>query len=132
MKNILIVDDEIRIRSLYYKVLVKNGFNVEVADDIYKACRRLKNKNVDLVLWNVEVPRKTGNKLLEYLPRLDQSFRLIVISVYSVEEQREAVPDADDYFDKAKGTGTLISKIKSVLRKRRLPNSCMLLEKGLT
>ncbi|OGF44752.1 MAG: hypothetical protein A2536_09400 [Candidatus Firestonebacteria bacterium RIFOXYD2_FULL_39_29] len=132
MKSILIVDDEIGIRNLYCKILVENGFNVEVSDDIYEACKKLKNSNVDLILWNIEIPREVRSNLLDCLPEFERRFRLIVISVYSIEEQRLAVPNADDYFDKANGTGTLISKIKSVLRKKRLSNSGMLMKKRLT
>jgi CheY-like chemotaxis protein len=45
-----------------------------------------------------------------------KSIKVIVTSVYPVEEQRKIMKDAADYYDKAQGVDILLEKIKKVER----------------
>jgi len=40
---------------------------------------------------------------------------LIISSVYSIDEQKHFVPNANDYFDEVQGVDVLIEKVKKVL-----------------
>ncbi len=61
------------------------------------------------------MPEVDGIKMREVINEYDPHFKIIVSSVYPVDEQKQAIPNADDYFDKAHGVDVLISKVRRVL-----------------
>ena len=116
MKKILIIDDEEKIRTAYRTVLTKEGFEILEARDAAQGISEMfKNEDIDLVLLDIKMPEMSGSRVKSIIEDYDLSFKIIVSSVYSIDEQKHFIPDADDYFDKVQGVDVLISKVKSVL-----------------
>jgi DNA-binding response OmpR family regulator len=67
MKKILLVEDDPFLIDIYQKKLKDSGFKVEVAKDGEKALEILKEKNFDLMLLDIVLPRIDGWKILEGL-----------------------------------------------------------------
>jgi DNA-binding response OmpR family regulator len=67
MKKILLVEDDPFLIDIYQKKLKDSGFKVEVAKDGEKALEILKEKNFDLMLLDIVLPRIDGWKILEEL-----------------------------------------------------------------
>jgi DNA-binding response OmpR family regulator len=65
MKKILLVEDDPFLIDIYQKKLKDSGFKVEVAKDGEKALEILKEKNFDLMLLDIVLPRIDGWKILE-------------------------------------------------------------------
>jgi DNA-binding response OmpR family regulator len=65
MKKILLVEDDPFLIDIYQKKLKDSGFKVEVANDGEKALEVLKEKNFDLMLLDIVLPKIDGWKILE-------------------------------------------------------------------
>jgi len=65
MKKILLVEDDPFLIDIYQKKLKDSGFKVEVAKDGEKALEILKEKNFDLMLLDIVLPKIDGWKILE-------------------------------------------------------------------
>lgn len=117
MKKILIIDDEEKIRTAYRTVLTKEGFEILEARDAAQGISEMfRNEDIDLVLLDIKMAEMNGSRVMGIIEDYDLPFKVIVSSVYSVDEQKHFVPNANDYFDKVQGVDVLISKVKSVLR----------------
>jgi DNA-binding response OmpR family regulator len=67
MKKILLVEDDPFLIDIYQKKLKDSGFKVEVAKDGERALEILKEKNFDLMLLDIVLPKIDGWKILEEL-----------------------------------------------------------------
>lgn len=115
MKRILIIDDEPKIRRLYSSLLSGEGFSVFEARNADEATGVLIAMQVDLVLLDIKMPETDGCEMRKTIKEYDEKLKVIVASVYPLDEQRQRIPAADDYFDKAQGTEVLLSKVKRAL-----------------
>lgn len=114
MKNILIVDDEKSIRDIYRKTLMascRSLFNVLEAGNAWDAAQLLITEKIDLVLLDIRMQGRGGEKLYEVIRKYDMNIKIIVISVYPVSQQKKTMPDAYDYHDKSEGFLNLLEKI---------------------
>jgi two-component system cell cycle sensor histidine kinase/response regulator CckA len=80
---ILVVDDEIAIRDVTRKILVKHGYQVLTAADGAEAVAIFIGQdsgNVDLVLTDIMMPRMEGIALIKTLKRIDPTVKIIASS----------------------------------------------------
>jgi DNA-binding response OmpR family regulator len=70
MKKILLVEDDPFLIDIYQKKLKDSGFRVEVAKDGEKALEILKEKNFDLMLLDIVLPKIDGWKILEEIKEM--------------------------------------------------------------
>ena len=120
MKKILIIDDEVRVRQMYAMLLKEEGFDVRKASDVPKATELLLRENFDLVLLDIRMPGDGGKKMYEVIREYDPNLKVIVSSVYPVEEQIQSILGASAYHDKAQGIDDLMAKVKEVLEDKRV------------
>lgn len=120
MKKILIIDDEVRVRQMYAMLLKEEGFDVRKASDVPKATELLLRENFDLVLLDIRMPGDGGKKMYEVIREYDPNLKVIVSSVYPVEEQIQSILGASAYHDKAQGIDDLMVKVKEVLEDKRV------------
>ncbi len=116
MVKILIVDDDPKIRKIYRKLLTEEDYSVLEAGSWEEITGvLLKDKEIDIILLDLDMPVVDGTAWFDlmrlYVPRA----KVLVASVYSLEDQKRLIDDADGYFDKAQGTEALLSKLKEVL-----------------
>lgn len=115
MKKILIIDDEERMRRIYARLLTLEGFKVIESPNAMDANELLKRESVDLVLLDIRMPEVDGGILHEVIQLFHKKSKVIVASVYPVDEQKRIIEGAADYYDKSQKIDTLLSKIKQVL-----------------
>ncbi|MDA8404282.1 MAG: response regulator [Desulfobacteraceae bacterium] len=116
MKTILIVDDETKIRNLYKRLLEKEGFSVVAAKNAELAHELLLHHPVDLTLLDINLEAHVdGSTLYDVMAAFFQKTRVLVASVYPVEEQKKRIEGAAGYYDKAEGIHGLIEQVKRVL-----------------
>lgn len=119
MEKILLVDDEEKIRRIYKSLLSLEHYEMLEAKDAEAAINLMEGqKDIGLILLDINMPLINGATLYEvinktYHPRP----RIIVTSAYPLEEQKQLIDKADDYYDKSQGTDVLLSKIRNVLKK---------------
>jgi hypothetical protein len=61
------------------------------------------------------MPVVSGPSLFNIIKLYNPSAKVIVSSVYSLEDQRRAIERADSYFDKAEGPEALLLRIRRIL-----------------
>ena len=81
MKNILVVDDEEVMRDFLSDVL--EDFEVEKASDGDEAISRLKEKQYDLVITDMKMPRVSGEEVVKFAKLTYPNTKIIVISGYT-------------------------------------------------
>lgn len=119
-ERILIVDDEESLRmSLKFK-LKSAGFDVDVAVDGEEALDRLKSKQVDVVLLDINMPRMSG---IEALTRIRQDFpQTEAIMLTGFADFSTAIEclkmGARDYLVKPVDTTELVTRVRSLIRSR--------------
>ncbi len=118
MKKILIVEDEASISDLIKIELEYKGYKCDVASDGELACEYIDNKDYDLALLDVMVPKIDGYELLEYI-KITKELPVIFITAKSqtkdkIKGLREG---ADDYITKPFEMEELVARIEVVLRR---------------
>ena len=118
--TVMVVDDSITTRALEKNILESNGYKVVTAIDGTDALEVLKNKKVDLVVSDIQMPRMDGFDLTSSLKKHKKFQDLPVVLVTSLEskEDRERGIEcgADAYI--TKGTfdqGNLLDTIKQLI-----------------
>ena len=81
-KNILIVDDDHAVASIYQKRLENEGYDVEVAGTGERALQMLETERVDLVVLDLSLPEMNGAEVLSAI-RLQAGAEALPIIVFS-------------------------------------------------
>jgi DNA-binding NtrC family response regulator len=115
MKRILIIDDERRIGRLYMVLLSEEGFEAKHASSVQEATNLLIREHFDLVLLDINMPEADGKIMYEIIREYDRHMKVIVSSVYPVEEQVQSILGASAYHNKSHGVDILVKKVKEVL-----------------
>jgi DNA-binding response OmpR family regulator len=116
MHRILIVEDEKRIADRYTSFLRDQGYEVFTCSTASEAYDVFKVNPVDLVLLDINMDQIGGDELYRVLHMFFRDARVLVSSVYCIDEQKRRIPDASGYFDKAEGVRVLLNRVREVLQ----------------
>jgi two-component system response regulator MprA len=116
---ILVVDDDTRLRRALKRVLVANGFAVEVAEDGSDALARLRAGSYDAVVLDVMMPGSDGIEVCERLRAAgDQLPVLMLTARYAVRDRVAGLEaGADDYLVKPFANEELVARLRALLRR---------------
>jgi two-component system response regulator PilR (NtrC family) len=100
--QVLVVDDEPDLRTLYELTLLREGYRVEAAGTLAEACQILDSKKFDAVITDMRLPDGLGLELLHRMAAQQRGERCIVMTAYgSAENAVEALKaGAFDYLTK--------------------------------
>lgn len=118
MSTILVVDDEKKIRNTYKQLFEREGHTVLDCDNIVDARKFIKAVPVHLMLLDINMGEYGGDILYEISHAFHRKLRIIVSSVYPIDEQKHIMPDAYDFFDKSEGNKVLLQKVKGALEEK--------------
>ena len=90
--KVLVVDDDIAIRTLVTRVFTRRGDKVQSAVDGEAAIGCLKTHTFDLVVLDLMMPRTDGFGVLAYLGTLDGSRPKIIVMTAAVPGLVDKVP----------------------------------------
>src|SRR5262245_46595849 len=82
-KKILLVDDDLYIRDVYFEVLKSDGFDVDTAINGEEALAKLHQGGYDLVILDVMMPKMDGIGVLDNLqknPPLQKNGPIILLT----------------------------------------------------
>jgi len=85
-KTILVVDDEVGIRSLLFDVLSNQGFQVSLAKDGIESLDQMKARRFDLLITDVSMPGIGGLELLKRMKEAGRRERVIVMTGEPIEQ----------------------------------------------
>lgn len=100
--QILVVDDEPDLRTLYELTLLREGYRVEAAGNVTEALQHLDAARFDAVITDMRLPDGLGMEILQRIQRDQRSERCVVMTAYgSAENAVEALKaGAFDYLTK--------------------------------
>jgi two-component system response regulator PilR (NtrC family) len=100
--QILVIDDEPDLRTLYELTLLREGYQVEAAATIQEAWELLNARRFDLVITDMRLPDGSGIDLLKGVRAQQRRERCVVITAYgSAENAVESLKaGAFDYLTK--------------------------------
>ncbi|OAT81845.1 response regulator transcription factor [Desulfotomaculum copahuensis] len=121
MPNILVVDDEQKIRELIRIYLEPEGFQVTEAENGRQALDILSRENFDLVILDLMMPDVDGWAVCREV-RKNSSVPIIMLTARGDEIDRVLGLElgADDYMVKPFSPREMVARVKAVLR-RTLP-----------
>ncbi|HEV8475244.1 MAG TPA: sigma-54 dependent transcriptional regulator [Methylomirabilota bacterium] len=113
--RVLVADDETRLRELIVRELVRHGHEVEGVGDGEAALARLREREYDVVVLDMKMPRKEGIEVLRELAGFPEHPQVIVMTGFQeVATAVEAMKlGAYDYLTKP----TKIEELDVVIRK---------------
>jgi len=118
MAQLLVVDDEPRIRTILNRSLSAQGHTVYEASDGQAALEQLEARDVDLVLLDLAMPRRGGLDVLSVLKQRESSPPVIVLTAVTEMSARIQALDrgAVDVVAKPFSTTELSARIRRHLQ----------------
>jgi two-component system, NtrC family, nitrogen regulation response regulator NtrX len=122
MSNILIIDDEKAIRKTLSEILSYEGYKIDEAGDGEEGYRKFKEKEYDVILCDIKMPKMDGIEFLEKAKESNPDLPIIMISGHgTIETAVEAVKKgAYDYISKPPDLNRLLITIRNAMDKTSL------------
>ncbi len=122
--TLLVVDDNQLNRDSLSRILRRQGYKVETAENGQEALEQLHCQDFDLVLLDIMMPVMNGYEVLKHL-KADPKLRRIPVIVVSANEEIESVVQcielgAEDYLPKPFNRVLLQARITASLERKRL------------
>jgi CheY-like chemotaxis protein len=101
-KKILFVDDEEAQRDVMKRVLVKLGYEVQIADSSESALQILKKEKFPLIITDLSMPGMDGARLCELIRKQNSKVIIYALSGYIETYNTDKLDDAgfDGYLSK--------------------------------
>ncbi|MGH9566197.1 MAG: response regulator, partial [Candidatus Angelobacter sp.] len=121
---ILVVDDNEGNRDVLSRRLLRDGYEVMLAETGRQALRMAKRYHFDIILLDIMMPELDGIAVLFELKRDSELRHLPVIMISAVDEEESVVRciqlGAEDYLPKPFNPVLLRARINSLLERKRL------------
>jgi two-component system response regulator MprA len=116
---ILVVDDDAGLRRAVRRVLVAQGFDVDVAGGGDEALSRLRQGSYDLVVLDVMMPGSDGIEVCEQLRAVGDRLPVLMLTARDAVRDRVAGLEAgaDDYLLKPFANEELVARVRALLRR---------------
>ncbi len=118
--KILIIEDETAVRTLIFRFLSKQGYQVEAAEDGKNGMSLFEKFKPDLVILDVNLPDTTGYALCNEMQGRTGVFVLMLTSREDEADKIEGFKQgADDYITKPFGLSELGARVGAILKRQR-------------
>jgi DNA-binding NtrC family response regulator len=120
--SILVVDDDVNMLAMLEKFLKRAGYTVETTSDSLKAMSLIEDKNYDIVITDIQMPRATGMDLLKRVKDLQKDTMVVMITAFgSVDSAVNAMKaGAYDYVSKPFNIDEILALLERATQQRRL------------
>lgn len=116
-KKILIIEDEIDLIKVLKDTFEKENFQVFCAEDGEEGIEKFYEKNPDLILLDINMPKKNGWEVCSEV-RKQSNIPIIMMTARDseIDELKGLNIGADDYITKPFSLKVLIVKVKKILK----------------
>jgi DNA-binding response OmpR family regulator len=123
MSRILIIEDELPMRTALKDCLEAEAYRVLTAADGEAGLKRALEEKPDLILLDIMMPRLDGYSLCSELRRLSNPVPILMLTAKGQVEDRVHGLDvgADDYLVKPFSTEELLARVRAMLRRVQRP-----------
>lgn len=134
MSQILIIDDERAIRKTLGEILSYEGYKVEEASDGEEGLKKFREKNYDVVLCDIKMPKLDGIEFLDKARESNPDVPIIMISGHgTIETAVEAVKKgAFDYISKPPDLNRLLITLRNAMDKTSLVTETKVLKRKVS
>ena len=116
--QILVIDDDTRLRTLLGKFLSENGFDISLAKDTAEARELMTKTNFDLLVLDVMMPNENG---VDFTATIRTCSKIPIIMLTARSEFDDRIKGleagADDYLQKPFEPKELLLRINNLLRR---------------
>jgi len=121
--QILVIDDEPDLRTLYELTLLREGYRVEAAGSVSEAWQHLEAGRFDAVITDMRLPDGQGMEIIHRIQKTQRSERCVVMTAYgSAENAVEALKaGAFDYLTKPVDLKQFRAVVASAVQATRAP-----------
>ena len=122
MSKILIIDDEVQIRTLLTRMMELEGYDVCQAGDCRAALKQLEIQNPDVVLCDVFLPDGNGVDLVLAIKKAAPNVEVILLTAHgNIPDGVQAIKNgAFDYITKGDDNNKIIPLISRAVEKARM------------
>jgi two-component system NtrC family response regulator len=134
LKNILIIDDEEKLRGLLARIVKSEGFEVIEAPDLKSGFKKLEQNEIDVLFCDVKLPDGNG---VDFLQKIKSNFPLvevILLTAYgNISDGVQAMKNgAFDYIVKGDDNDKIIPLLYKAFEKVQLQKKVKQLEKRIS
>ncbi|HFC29518.1 MAG TPA: response regulator [Oceanospirillales bacterium] len=117
--ELLLVDDDLKLRNLLKKYLSEQSFAVTTAENAKMAEMALNNKSFDVMVLDMMMPGENGLDFCKRLRAMDNNIPIIMLSARGedIDKIIGLEVGADDYLSKPFNPRELVARIKAILRR---------------
>lgn len=122
MSKILVVDDEVQIRTLLSRMLELEGYEVCQAGDCRTALKQLEFQSPDVVLCDVFLPDGNGVDLVSSVKKTTPNVEIILLTAHgNIPDGVQAIKNgAFDYITKGDDNDKIIPLVSRAVEKARM------------
>ncbi|MBN9349157.1 MAG: sigma-54-dependent Fis family transcriptional regulator [Chitinophagaceae bacterium] len=134
MPSILIIDDEAAIRKTLGEILGFEGYKITDASDGEEGLKLFREKEFDVVLCDVKMPKMDGIEFLEKAKEINPEVPVVVISGHgNIDTAVEAVKKgAFDYISKPPDLNRMLITLRNASDKNTLQAETKVLKRKVT
>jgi two-component system, NtrC family, response regulator len=131
--NILLIDDEDKLRHLLKRIISLEGFIVSEADSLKAGLRLLEKESIDVILCDVRLPDGDGVEFIDKVKLKYPQVEMIMLTAYgNIAAGVQAIKSgAFDYLTKGDDNERIIPLLDRAMEKVRLQNRVAQLEQRI-
>jgi DNA-binding response OmpR family regulator len=122
MHKILIIDDNDIIQLVLQKILVKEGYSVDIAVNGKEGLTKIGEQGYDLIITDLMMPYANGFEIISRIRQHPMSHRAPIIIISAVTNEESVLEGfklgADDYLKKPITGRELLIRVKRLLDTR--------------
>ena len=120
--SLLLIDDEIKLRSLLARILEREGYEVKQAGDFKTALKMLSKEKLPLILCDVRLPDGNGVEMISHILKLYPNTLIILMTAYgNISDGVQAMKNgAYDYLTKGDDNEKIIPLVRSAMSELEL------------
>jgi DNA-binding response OmpR family regulator len=134
MIQILIVEDDIQLRTLMMKYLEKAGYETLGAKDGKEGLTLFRTHSVDLIITDIMMPHVDGLQMVKAIRHEDDKTPVMMLTALGSFKDKEAGFNngVDDYIVKSIDMNELVLRVKALLRRVNKTNDQTFKHKSVT
>ncbi|MEC0170462.1 response regulator transcription factor [Paenibacillus graminis] len=122
MFNILVVEDDSKLRQLFCTVLTKNGYRVIPAVNGEDALTVLDKEFIDLMICDIMMPQMDGYELTRTLRDNNNNLPVLMVTARETfaDKQQGFLVGIDDYMVKPINVNEMLLRVGALLRRAKI------------
>ncbi|WP_379131740.1 response regulator transcription factor [Paenibacillus sp. sgz500958] len=134
MFNILVAEDNDKLRQLMCTVLTKHGYNAIMAEDGQQALDILDSQYIDLIISDIMMPNVDGYELTRRVRETGYNKPILMVTAKESfnDKQKGYLAGTDDYMVKPIDVNEMILRVGALLRRSKIATERKLLIGSLT